>query len=117
MNSPLPRLLTDFNSADENEAVVLIEDVQIVPNMGEWVKLADVDGNTCEAVVNSIDVDLIYARPLWSTWREADTVSGPIVELMEALRASVQQAQADRAGREDRVETTEGRARVLDDVA
>lgn len=117
MNPLLPRLLTDFNSADEDEAVVLIEDAQVVPQAGEWVRLADVDGNSCEAVVDSVDVDLIYVRPLWSTWREADTVSGEIVDIMEALRASVQQVQADRAGSEDRAEATEGRARVLDEVA
>ena len=31
MNTTLPRLLTDFNSAEEAEAVVLIEDAQVVP--------------------------------------------------------------------------------------
>ena len=71
----------------------------------------DVDGNNCEGVVLAIANDLIYVEPLWQTWREADTVAGGIADLMEALRPSVQQAQADRAG--DR-EPTKGNAQFLD---
>ena len=111
MNTPLPRLLTDFNSADETEAIVLVEDAQIVPTADEWVRLVDDDGNNCEGLVSGVANDLIYVKPLWQTWREADTVVGPIVDLMEALRASVQQAQADRAGDE---KPTMGRAQVLE---
>lgn len=111
MNTTLLRLLTDFNSADEAEAVVLLEDAQIVPTVDEWVRLVDEDGNHCEGIVLAIANDLIYVKPLWQTWREADTVAGGIADLMEALRVSVQQAQADRAGNR---EPTNGSAQLLD---
>lgn len=60
------------------------------PMPGERIRLFDGDGNSCIAFAERFENDLIYAKPNWSTWRPAVHVDAQAVDLMEALRASVE---------------------------
>lgn len=79
------------------------------PSPGERVRLFDGDGNSCGAFAMRFEHDLVWAKPDWSTWIPAVHVENPVVELMEALRASVAQAQRApriRAGDQEQRETS-----------
>jgi hypothetical protein len=89
----------------------------MLPGSGETVELFDEENNRCLAVVVRVDDDgLIYTKPNWDTWTEANKIivdGRPVEDLMEALRQSIQAAQAARLGTSEESEETEGRAQSV----
>jgi hypothetical protein len=64
-----------------------------LPVAGSIVRLYDGDGNSCLAAVVRVDDELLWARPDWNTWRVPVEISeSPTVDLLEALRKSVEAA-------------------------
>ncbi len=70
----LERLLqigADFNALDDDgrvKASLRYAATPEIPAVGEWVLLADADGNNCLARVEEVDGLSIVARADWLTW-------------------------------------------------
>jgi hypothetical protein len=89
------RYRTDFNNVRKDGLLTALlgfsGSIQ-PPVPGERIGLFDADGNSCTAFAVKFENDLVYAEPDWSTWSPAVQVDAPGVDLMEALRASVEAA-------------------------
>jgi hypothetical protein len=94
------RYRTDFNNVRKGRrltALLGFGGSLEPPQRGARINLFDGDGNSCFAVAERYENDVIVARPDWSTWKPAVHVTErPVVDLMEALRASVRSAAANR---------------------
>ena len=77
----------------------------VLPTEGERVELFDEEGNTCMAmVVRLVHGELLHLVPDWDTWNRPTSVSVgdvPLVDLMQALRESLQETRARRVGNEE----------------
>ena len=64
------RLKVDFNSIDDHGDVEsLIKWVDSIPNLGDVLEAYDAEGNTCQAMVVSVN----YTAGLISIWPNKDT--------------------------------------------
>ena len=82
MSIMLERLLmfgADFNFLDADgrvKASLRFAATPEIPTIGEWVRLEDVDGNSCLALVEEVKSSVIAARPDFATWRHCDVRLG-----------------------------------------
>ena len=95
------RLRADFNSVRDGETVVatFALDGTYVPDVNESVKVFDPEGNSCMgAVIEVLDDDSVRVRLDYGTWEDApDESEKSVLDLMDALRESVMDAQRRRA--------------------
>lgn len=70
-----PTAYVDFNmiEADGTLPVDPAEYTGFAPAVGLLVRLRDEDGNSCLAVLTSVDSDLLLATPQWETFHAADS--------------------------------------------
>lgn len=64
-------LLADFNSLDENGLLPTTLHYAIFlkrPKVGDWVRLDDTEGHSCQGRVERITGELIEVAPNWDTW-------------------------------------------------
>lgn len=61
------RYWADFNDIDENGRVFALREDRN-PVVGTRLHLADHEGNSCWGSVASVEGDLLYVDPDWSTW-------------------------------------------------
>jgi hypothetical protein len=87
----LMRYRADFNRVRKGRlsATVGFGGSEQPPSVGEIVQLFDGDDNTCFALVEAVDEELIRTQPIWETWRSGLRVS---TDLMDVLRGSVRGA-------------------------
>jgi hypothetical protein len=70
----LERLLqigADFNALDADgrvRASLRFATTPEIPTIGEWVLLADAEGNSCPATVEAVDGVSVLVRPDWARW-------------------------------------------------
>ena len=79
-------IAADFNALDENGRVLAslrFASTPEVPDIGEWVLLADGEGNSCPAIVDAVDGLSMLARPDWTRW-----IPGQIAELSRVFPSS-----------------------------
>jgi hypothetical protein len=96
LDEPRNRYRTDFNRLRKARLSALygLGGSVAAPAVGEIVELFDGDENSCLAVVERVEPDLIYTRLLRNTWRPGSRLE--VVDLMEALKASVRAARQAR---------------------
>jgi hypothetical protein len=86
---------TDFNDIVDERSVTALPGWGgsfLIPRVGDVVLLFDGDRNTCQGVVDRVEpTGLIHVLPIWDTWRDADTSTGP--DLAEELRTIALRAQ------------------------
>jgi hypothetical protein len=65
----------DFNALDGEgrvRASLRFAATSEIPDIGEWVRLEDVEGNSCSAAVEQVRGLAVLARPDWSSWVAGD---------------------------------------------
>lgn len=96
------RLRADFNGVRDGATIVAtfaFDGTYVLPEAGERVEVYDPEGNCCLGeVVERVDDDSFRVRLDYPTWRDApDEQDDRIVDLIDALRKSVAEAQLARA--------------------
>lgn len=96
------RLRADFNSVRDGQtlvATVALDGTYVLPDVGDRVRVYDPERNSCLGdVLERVDDDSVRVRLDYGTWEDApEEVEAPVVDLMEALRRSVAEAQQARA--------------------
>jgi hypothetical protein len=71
----LPTFRTDFNKRDAQGRLVAAPDGPAMYWLGAGVegnrvRLEDAEGNTCEAVIDAVDGQILKFQPDWGTWTE-----------------------------------------------
>jgi hypothetical protein len=77
-------LEVDFNSVDALDRIVAslrFANRWERPEVGEWVRLADAEGNVCVGQVEEIRNLIVVVRPDWGLWSTA-VVTEPFVSGM-----------------------------------
>lgn len=95
MSQDEPKLLVDFNNDDDDDVIVALRKHATGPDpyIGQPRILHDREGNSALGYVTATDDRTISVRVAWDTWREPVVVTQdttPAVDLMAALRQSVQ---------------------------
>jgi hypothetical protein len=90
----LPSLRVDFNRADDDDVIWAFRKRASDPaglELEQALRLYDYEGNQCLGYVVGLLKDKVEVRLEPSTWIDAKPVKvTPVVDLMEALKASVQ---------------------------
>jgi hypothetical protein len=90
MIGELHRLLqigADFNALDPEgrvKASLRYAATPEIPAIGEWVLLVDGEGNSCPAVVETVNGLEALARPDWTRW-----IPGQVAQLSRSFPSSV----------------------------
>ena len=77
----------DFNAVDADgrvKASLRYATTPEIPAIGEWILLADAEGNTCRARVEEVMDVTVAARPDWSTW-----IAGEIARLSRTFEGGM----------------------------
>src|SRR5581483_5931828 len=98
----IARLRADFNSVRDGQTVVAavaLDGTYVLPDVGDRVWVYDPEGNRCLGeVIQLVDADSVRVNLDYGTWEDApDAAEQPVIDLMEALRESVMEAQKRRA--------------------
>ena len=77
-----PTFHTDFNKRDAEGRPVAVPGGGTMYWLGPYpegtrVRLVDAEGNSCEAVLDEVDGQILKFRPDWETWSEGEVWFSP----------------------------------------